>query len=249
MPASAHLGDDLEEALDLVVGEHGRGLVEHEHAAALPALQRGGDRDDGPLRPGSPRPAGGGCRGRRRTPRAPGGSRPPAGATAPGRRSRGRSRRAARGCPGRSARGSGRGPGGRSAGRRARTWPTSKGTPSISAYAPGSAEWYAASSLISVDLPEPFCPMRAWTSPGAMSSETSSRALVPGNVLDRCSIRSTGREVGSAALEPVWRSSCGTFTRGLPSVVRGSELSSLQLENRHGVDVMATTQRKIIEAN
>ena len=47
--ASAHLGHDLEEALDLVVGEHGRGLVEHQHAAALPALQRGGDRHDGPL--------------------------------------------------------------------------------------------------------------------------------------------------------------------------------------------------------
>ena len=50
--APAHLGDHLEEALDLVVGEDRRGLVEHQHAAALPALQRGGDRHDGPLHRG-----------------------------------------------------------------------------------------------------------------------------------------------------------------------------------------------------
>ena len=50
--SSAHFGDDLEESLDLVVGEHGGGLVEHEHPTALPALQRGGDRHDGPLHRG-----------------------------------------------------------------------------------------------------------------------------------------------------------------------------------------------------
>ena len=71
----------------------------------------------------------------------PVGSRPPAGATGPARRSRERTRRGGRGCPGRSARGSGRGPGGRSAGRPGTDLPTSKGTPSSSAWAPGSAVW------------------------------------------------------------------------------------------------------------
>ena len=46
-PRLAHLPDDGEQTLDLVVGKHRRGLVEHEQpSAAVPALQRGGDRDD-----------------------------------------------------------------------------------------------------------------------------------------------------------------------------------------------------------
>ena len=45
-----HLADHREEALHLVVRQDRRRLVEHEHAAAaLPALQRRGDRHHGPL--------------------------------------------------------------------------------------------------------------------------------------------------------------------------------------------------------
>ena len=44
------LADHREQPLDLVVRQDRRRLVEHEHAAAaLPALQRRGDRDHGPL--------------------------------------------------------------------------------------------------------------------------------------------------------------------------------------------------------
>ena len=50
MPGAADLADDREEPLDLVVRQHRRRLVEHQHAAAaLPALQRRGDRDHGAL--------------------------------------------------------------------------------------------------------------------------------------------------------------------------------------------------------
>src|ERR1700689_773495 len=37
--------------------------------------------------------------------------------------------------------------------------------------------------LISVDLPAPFSPIRAWISPALRSSETLSSALTPGKVL------------------------------------------------------------------
>src|SRR6185437_5214598 len=36
---------------------------------------------------------------------------------------------------------------------------------------------------MSVDLPAPFSPTSAWTSPGLMSSETPSSAMTPGKVL------------------------------------------------------------------
>ena len=52
MPRLRTRRDDLEEAFDLVVGQHGRWLVEHQHAAALPALQRGRDGHDGALHRG-----------------------------------------------------------------------------------------------------------------------------------------------------------------------------------------------------
>jgi hypothetical protein len=44
--------------------------------------------------------------------------------------------------------------------------------------------------LISVDLPEPFCPIRACTSPGRMSSDASISARVPGNVFESPEMRS-----------------------------------------------------------
>ncbi len=47
--ALADLRHDVEESLDLVVREDRGGLVEHENAIAVPALQRRRDRDDGPL--------------------------------------------------------------------------------------------------------------------------------------------------------------------------------------------------------
>ena len=49
---AAHLGDHLEEPLDLLVRQHGRRLVEDQHATALPALECGRDRHDGPLHRG-----------------------------------------------------------------------------------------------------------------------------------------------------------------------------------------------------
>ena len=48
--SALHLPHHLEQPLDLVVWQHGRRLVEHEHAApSLPALHRAGNRDDRPL--------------------------------------------------------------------------------------------------------------------------------------------------------------------------------------------------------
>ena len=41
--------------------------------------------------------------------------------------------------------------------------------------------WTPVSALISVDLPAPFSPSRAWTSPGNSRNDTSSRASTPGN--------------------------------------------------------------------
>jgi hypothetical protein len=65
----------------------------------------------------------------------------------------------------------------------------------------------AARVLIRVDLPEPFWPISAWTSPGATSSDASISARVPGKVLDRPVIRSAGSPVGpcgGSSVDAVW---------------------------------------------
>src|SRR3990170_893536 len=46
---------------------------------------------------------------------------------------------------------------------------------------PRSGWWAPASTLINVDLPAPFCPSRACTSPARTSRSTPSRARTPGN--------------------------------------------------------------------
>src|SRR3954463_16006252 len=46
--------------------------------------------------------------------------------------------------------------------------------------------------LISVDLPAPFSPTRAWTSPGSSAKSTPARAVAPPKVLVMPSIRSRG---------------------------------------------------------
>src|SRR6202034_2115255 len=64
---------------------------------------------------------------------------------------------------------------------------------------------------MSVDVPEPFWPISAWISPGATSIATSSRAFVPGNVLETSEMRSRaddgagggGGVTGPAAANPV----------------------------------------------
>ena len=55
---------------------------------------------------------------------------------------------------------------------------------------------------MSVDLPDPFWPTRACTSPAATVIETSDSAACPGNVFERCSMRSTsanGAPLGHSA--------------------------------------------------
>ena len=57
---------------------------------------------------------------------------------------------------------------------------------------PGSGAWKPARVLISVDLPDPFCPTSAWISPGRMSSAAAISARVAPNVFDRPVMRSAG---------------------------------------------------------
>src|SRR3954453_7046190 len=57
---------------------------------------------------------------------------------------------------------------------------------------PASGCWMPARIRTSVDLPAPFSPSRACTSPGSSSSRTSSRASTPGNCLQIPATSSTG---------------------------------------------------------
>ena len=57
---------------------------------------------------------------------------------------------------------------------------------------PGSGWWKPASTLISVDLPQPFWPTSAWISPARRSKSTLLSALVETKVLDRPRTVSTG---------------------------------------------------------
>ena len=45
---------------------------------------------------------------------------------------------------------------------------------------------------MSVDLPEPFSPTRAWISPGRSARSKSDKATWPGNVLENPVISTTG---------------------------------------------------------
>ena len=48
---------------------------------------------------------------------------------------------------------------------------------------PSSGRWAPVITLISVDLPAPFSPTRAWTSPARRSNETPFKACTPANAL------------------------------------------------------------------
>src|SRR3990170_7382073 len=93
---------------------------------------------------------------------------------------------------------------------------------------PCSRDRAPAKIFIRVDLPAPFSPTRAWTSPGNTSKETSSRARTPGKSLVMDSISSTGCWVsfsaGRAKLPRAFHQQLGQVARGLaPSlhIVRG----------------------------
>src|SRR3954454_25244796 len=70
--------------------------------------------------------------------------------------------------------------------------PSANGAPSTNTSTPGSGSWYPARILIRVDLPQPFWPTSARTSPGWISRSTSISARCPGNVLDRPRISTAG---------------------------------------------------------
>src|SRR3954452_1432923 len=56
---------------------------------------------------------------------------------------------------------------------------------------------------MSVDLPEPFWPTSAWTSPGRMSRDASMRARVPAKVFERCETRRASRAAVGVAVDIV----------------------------------------------
>ena len=88
--AALDLAHHRQQPLHLVVRQHRRRLVEHEHAtAAVPALHRAARSRRPSAGPASLPRAVGGCRARRRSGRGSDRSPPPARASAPGRRSRG----------------------------------------------------------------------------------------------------------------------------------------------------------------
>ena len=150
-------------------------------------------------RPASRRPAGGGCRGRRRSARARGGSPAPARASARGPSRRGRSRRAARGCPCAL-----------SSSTRPRSWwtkrspsgtacPRSKGAPSSSATAAGVGRVVAGERLDQRRLAGAVLAHERVDLAGRMSSDASISARVAPKVFDSPPMCSTGG-VGAAPL-------------------------------------------------
>src|SRR2546430_5029373 len=57
---------------------------------------------------------------------------------------------------------------------------------------PESAGWTPVKTLISVDLPAPFCPMTEWTSPAKRRKSTADKAWTPGKRFEMPFISSTG---------------------------------------------------------
>src|SRR5687768_12668971 len=65
---------------------------------------------------------------------------------------------------------------------------------------PLSGVWMPVSTLISVDLPAPFSPTRAWISPGRRVKSTSLSARTPAKVFVTPATSMTGGSVGIADL-------------------------------------------------
>src|SRR4051812_42604664 len=70
--------------------------------------------------------------------------------------------------------------------------PSESWSPSTNTSTPGSGSWYPARILIRVDLPQPFWPTSARTSPGWIARSTSMSARCPVNVLDSPRISTAG---------------------------------------------------------
>ena len=88
------------------------------------------------------------------------------------------------------------------------------GLPSMS-ISPESAGCAPARIFISVDLPAPFSPTSACTSPAITSNETPSSARTPGNVLTMSRIASNGAIAAAASLAAV---TCRVALVNVPTV-------------------------------
>ena len=75
---------------------------------------------------------------------------------------------------------------------------------------PASMLYTPVRALINVDLPAPFSPMRACTSPGNSRNETSLSALTPGKAMVMPDIRTTGSPTGAGPASATAGGPCGT---------------------------------------
>ena len=85
--------------------------------------------------------------------------------------------------------------------------------PSISMW-PASGVCTPARTLIRVDLPAPFSPSRAWTSPARRSKLTSVSAATPGKPLLTPARRTTGAVFSDTAPAGAWAAACNTTPPG-----------------------------------
>src|SRR5882724_627900 len=77
-----------------------------------------------------------------------------------------------------------------------------------------SSFWYTpASTFMRVDLPAPFSPIRACTSPATRSNRQSSRARTPGKVLLRCSMETSGVTDCLPIIQLIWRVAAPSASR------------------------------------
>src|SRR5690554_1712341 len=74
--------------------------------------------------------------------------------------------------------------------------------------------------FISVDLPAPFSPSKACTSPAWTSSDTSCRALTPGNDFEMC-LRESNGVMGIPSCAAQGGTRCQRLRSGLPAEVGG----------------------------
>src|SRR6478752_1422122 len=102
---------------------------------------------------------------------------------------------------------------------------------------PESTLYTPVSALMSVDLPAPFSPIRACTSPGNRRKSTVSSALTPGNVMEIPDITTIGFEEAVSVIvdlssAPVPRYRQGCAARGDAEVPPGSGAGRLSTAGR-----------------